>query len=168
MGEGDDAGMVEFCCEQHPRLVGLLALRVGDRAIAEELAQDVLVAVCERWSSLEQPRAWANRVALNRAGSWWRRRHAEWRANARHGPDPSVTADHDHGDVLAVRELVAALPRRQRTALLYRYYASMTVAETATSMRCAEGTVRALTHQAMSTLRVATGLLDDQEGADVR
>ena len=168
MGGGDDEEMVAFCRDHHPRLVGLLALQVGDRSIAEELAQDVLVAVCERWGSLDQPRAWANRVALNRASSWWRRRQAEWRANARHGPHPSTSTQQDPGEVLAVRELVAALPDRQRTALLYRYYASMTVAETAQSMRCAEGTVRALTHQAMSTLRDATGLLEQEEDADVR
>lgn len=52
-----------------------------------------------------------------------------------------------------VRTAVAELPRRQRTALAYRYYAGFDVAETATAMGCAPGTVRALTHQAMTKLR---------------
>jgi RNA polymerase sigma-70 factor (ECF subfamily) len=31
-----------FCAEEHPRLVGALSLYCGDRAVAEELAQDAL------------------------------------------------------------------------------------------------------------------------------
>lgn len=170
MADGD--AMAAFCREHHARLIGLIALQVGDRAVAEELAQEVLVRVCERWPTIEQPRAWASRVAMNLSASWWRRRYAEWRANARHTATAGAgDRPPDGADVLAVRRAVAQLPRRQREAVAYRFYAGLSVAETAAAMDCARGTVRALTHQAVTALREDAGLLvtgdDEEETADV-
>ena len=45
------------------------------------------------------------------------------------------------------------LTARQREAIVLRYYAQLSGAETASVMHCAEGTVRALTYQAISSLR---------------
>jgi predicted RNA polymerase sigma factor len=42
---------VELCRSLHPRLVGTLALHCGDVGVAEEIAQDALVRVVERWSA---------------------------------------------------------------------------------------------------------------------
>ncbi len=56
---------------------------------------------------------------------------------------------------MAVRDAVRQLPDRQRQAIVCRYYVQMTVRETAVAMRCAEGTVRALTSQGLSNLRGA-------------
>lgn len=159
-----------FCAAQHRRLVGLLSLQVGDRHLAEELAQDVLLKVCEHWSRLENPSAWMHRVAINHANSWFRRRGAERRANARHRNQQVGLAPPDRANAVAVREAVAALPERQRTALAYRYYAGFSVRETADAMSCAEGTVKALTHQAIASLRHNAALLPttDEEDAHVR
>lgn len=142
-----------FCAHQHSRLIGLLGLHVGDREVAEELAQDVLAKVCQHWPRLEDPRAWMNRVAINHANSWLRRRAAERRAMARRKGQQVQEPPTDQADAVAVREAVARLPRRQRTALVYRYYAGLSVTETAEAMSCAPGTVRALTSQAVSGLR---------------
>ncbi len=49
--------------------------------------------------------------------------------------------------------VVARLPKRQRTALILRHYAQFSVAETAEAMKCAPGTVKALTFQAIQQLR---------------
>jgi RNA polymerase sigma factor (sigma-70 family) len=53
----------------------------------------------------------------------------------------------------AVRAAVRRLPRRQREAVIHRFFLGLTVEETAASMRCAPGTVTALTHQALTRLR---------------
>ena len=160
----------EFCQAQHQRLVGLLSLQVGDRHVAEELAQDVLIKVCEHWPSLEDPTAWMHRVAINHANSWFRRRGAERRANARHHNQQVSPASPDRADAVAVREAVAQLPRRQRTALVYRYYAGFSIRETSEAMSCAEGTVKALTHQAIASLRDRVALMPttDEENLHVR
>lgn len=147
-----------FCAHEHGRLIGLLSLQVGDRDVAEELAQDVLVKVCQHWPSLDDPRAWMNRVAINHANSWLRRRGAERRATARRRGQQVDEPAPDQADAIAVRTAVAALPARQRTALVYRYYAGFSVAEAARAMSCAPGTVRALTHQAIAALRERAAL----------
>jgi RNA polymerase sigma-70 factor (sigma-E family) len=157
--------MTAFCRAEHPRLVGALTLQTGDRAVAEELAQEALIRLCQHWprvSRLAAPRAWVHKVALNQARSWGRRRSAERRARARHDARPVEVADATDGaDRLAVRAALRELPDRQRTAVVLRYYADLTAAQTAEVMGCSEGTVRALTHQALTRLRTRGGLLED-------
>lgn len=148
-----DMKLEAFLAAQHGRVLGLLVLHVGDRWVAEELAQDVLLRVAERWpkvSRMEQPSGWVTRVALNVANSSLRRTYAGRRAKARLHERPTET---DHADVLAVRAAVAALPRRQRTAVVLRHFTGHSVRETADVMGIAEGTVTALTHQALTALR---------------
>lgn len=69
----------------------------------------------------------------------------------------------DTTTAIAVRQAVADLPPRQRQAILCRFYGQLSVAETAASMRCAEGTVKALTHQAIANLRGAGLHVADNE-----
>lgn len=156
--------LAAFVHQEHRRLVGLLALQVGRITVAEELAQDALIRLCEHWPRVRHMadrRSWLNRVAINLANSWWRRRYAERRANRRHGPGELVD-EHTTADVIAVREAVAALPPRQRTVIALRFYEQMSVAETAAQMRCAEGTVKSLTHKALTRLRDRAGLVDEE------
>lgn len=146
-----------FCTAEHPRLVGLLALHVGDRLVAEELAQDALVRLQEQWPKVRlmaSPHAWLCRVGVNLANSWWRRRYAERRAMALSASGQRSAGSDDAADVVAIRTAVAALPRRQRTALTLRYFAGLSVTETAADMRCAEGTVKSLCSQAIAGLRL--------------
>lgn len=156
-----DPGLAEVCRREYPRLVGLLALHVGDVPTAEELAQEALLQLCRRWSSVDNPRAWLTVVATNLANSWLRRHLAERRAYGRHGQVPDRTHDPDQAEIVAVREAVAALPRRQRTAVVLRFFEQLSVAETAAVMGCAEGTVKANTHRGIAALRLTGGLLED-------
>jgi RNA polymerase sigma factor (sigma-70 family) len=163
MDDAVEINLAEWCEANYPRLVGLLALYVRDRGVAEELAQETLLRVCQRWSEvrhMNSPHAWSVRVSLNIANSWGRRRAAERRAQARYGDTSPPESLPDHAAVLAVREAISRLPRRQRTALVLRYYEEFSVVETASIMQCAEGTVRALTHQAMQRLRQEPGITE--------
>ncbi|MEM9712739.1 MAG: sigma-70 family RNA polymerase sigma factor [Actinomycetota bacterium] len=148
-----DADLAAFCAEHHARLVGLLILRVGDRHVAEELAQDALVRLVERWDrvrDLQAPWPWLVRVAVNLSTSRWRRRAAERRALARVGP-PEGSEELDSS--LAVLDLVGRLPPRQAMAVVLRHYALLSVDETAEIMRCRPGTVKALSAQGRARLR---------------
>jgi RNA polymerase sigma-70 factor (sigma-E family) len=145
-----------FMRELHPRLIGGLTLYCGQAALAEELTQETLARVWGRWSEVRNhpaPHAWAWRVALNLASSWFRRKAIERRATARLGPPASLSFDPDVADRVAVREAVAALPTRQRAVLVLRYFEDLSVAETAEAMGCAQGTVKSMTHQAIAALR---------------
>lgn len=148
-----------FCEAEYPRLVAALDLHVGDVHVAEELAQEALVRAAKRWSRvsrLESPGGWTHRVAMNLATSWWRRRQAEWRANRRTGGAPEP-AELDVASRQAVRDAVAALPAKQRTALILRYYLDLPAAEAAERMGSTPGAVRALTKRAVATLRDELG-----------
>ena len=157
-----DHQLAAFCEREHPRLVGSLALYLGDRHVAEELAQDALVRLCQHWPrvrDMASPEAWLRRVAFNLARSMLRRRSAERRAMARHGGDV-LEQWRDDATVIALREAVGELPARMREAVIRRYVLGESVRSVAESMRCAEGTVKALTHKGIQRLR--THHLDDQ------
>ena len=164
-----DAEMVAFCRREHPRIVGVLSYSLGDRGVAEELAQETIIRVCSNWPkvrTMSSPQAWTHRVALNLSNSWLRRRVAERKATAKLQVSAVSAPPPDEADAIAVRAAVGQLPERQRIALVLRYYADLPAAEVASVMGCKEGTVRALTYQAIATLRDHAGLLDMQEITD--
>ncbi|MEA2844589.1 MAG: hypothetical protein QOJ69_2260 [Actinomycetota bacterium] len=157
-----------FCQREFPHLVGLLGLYCGDRSTAEDLAQETLARVWQRWervSRLDAPELWARRVALNLANSWFRRRAAAGRAVARLAGQlhPGVvmvgTADVD------LQSVLAGLAPRQRAVLVLRFYEDLSVSDTARAMRCREGAVKALTAQGLDALRrrgiVPRGVTDE-------
>lgn len=155
--------LARICEREHPRLVGLLTLRTGDRGVAEELAQDALVELCRVWPAVDRPDRWLTTVALNRSRSWWRRRAAERRALARHGAVDEAVPARPVADGVALIDAVAALPRRQQEALLLPFHAGYSVAETAAHLGCAEGTVTSLTARAREALRNAGIRLHEEE-----
>lgn len=156
--------VVEFCRHEHPRLVASLRLYTGDRDLADELAQEALARAYRDWrrvSELHNPAAWTHRVAINLANSSLRRRRYERAARARAAsrahdrhddPDPTLAA--------VLRSALAALPQRQREAVVLRFLLDMSVEMTAVHMRCAQGTVRALTAQGIAALRRRAELAD--------
>lgn len=163
-----EAGLDEFCRAHHLRVVGLLALYMGDRSVAEELAQESFSRVCEHWPKVREmarPDAWVNRVAINLANSWFRRGLAERLAHARHGPHPD-RVERDDAEVIAVRDAVSRLPRRQRTVIVLRFYGGFSVRETAELMSCAEGTVKSLTHKAVAALQQRLGPIEMKDSHD--
>lgn len=153
----DDAAA--FCAAEYPRLVGALGLYVGDRAIAEELAQEALLRACQRWervSKLESPGGWTWHVARNLATSHFRRRRVERRAAARiAAAGPAAPAEPDGND--DIRRFVAALPERQKAALVLRYYLDLSVEQTAQRLNITPDAVRSLTKRAVAELRRQLG-----------
>lgn len=158
-----------FCEGEHPRLVGALSLYCGDAGVAQELAQDALARACRDWPRvrrLDAPGAWTHRVAINLANSLFRRRAAEARARSRlNGTATPAAAPVDPATAIALRNAVASLPRRPRTALILRYYVDLPVREVAALMGCPEGTVKTLTGRAIASLR---RLLPPDELEEVR
>ncbi|MGH2774808.1 MAG: RNA polymerase sigma factor [Actinomycetota bacterium] len=151
------AELASFCRREYPRLVGALSLYCGDRHVAEELAQEAIARVCRDWhrvKGMDAPGAWTHRVAINLANSHLRRRAAERNARQRLAARGTEVFDEpDTASAVALRQAVAKLPRRQRIALVYRYYLDLSVREAAELMECPDGTVKTLTARAISNLR---------------
>jgi len=151
----DQAELAALCAGEYGRLVCSLRLFVSDAGVAQELAQEALLKLCEQWPKVcrhDRPTAWLYAVAFNGARSWRRRRGAERRAYARvRLLDEPRTADAE--EAVAVRAAIAELAPRQRQAVILRYFLGLTTAEAAIVMSCADGTVRALTSQGLAALR---------------
>jgi RNA polymerase sigma-70 factor (ECF subfamily) len=147
----------DFYSTNFAQLTGSLVLYTGDSELAMDLAQETMARAYRDWRKvcrLDSPPAWLHRVAFNLANSTFRKRMNEWRSSARwRARSETVHHDADTPDAVTIRRLVASLPSRQKTALVLRYYADLSVKETADVMGCAEGTVRALTSQALESLR---------------
>jgi len=138
----------------------------GSQGEAEELVQEAFVRCYQRWAKVEgydNPGAWLRRVLLNLAASRGRRLAAEVRAlthlGARPSHHPAGPAEAGAGDEefwAAVRRL----PRRQAQAIVLYYGDDLPTDDVARVMCCAEGTVRALLHQARTGL---AKVLDPEE-----
>lgn len=155
-----------FVRSLYPRVRGLLHLHTGDPDLAADLTQETLARVWARWPRvrrLTSPQAYTFRIALNLSASWFRRRARERRATARLGGD-GVAEPPTSADQLAVREAVLRLSRRQREVVLLRYFAGLSVDETAGALRCAPGTVMTHTHRALAHLRAQFDEAGDHDG----
>jgi RNA polymerase sigma factor (sigma-70 family) len=160
-GVADDPQLAEFCRVEWPRLVGSLGLYVGDRELAEDLAQEALIRVCANWLRVrdaDSPSAWAHRAAFNLAKSH-HRREATWRRLRPRAVAPVEVVQSDGAAALAIRDAVAALPEPQRQALVLRYFADLSVRDAADVMGCPENTVKTHTRRALDSLR-ERGLLE--------
>lgn len=155
--DNDDAteAFVGLCREVHPRLVNTLVLYCGNRGLAEECAQEALTRAWRDWSKISASGAaesWIFRTAFNLVKSWFRRVRVARRRSLEMGGDWSV--EPDIARAVTVRRAVDALPARQRQAVILRYFADLSVEATSLAMSIAPGTVRALTAQAVASLRL--------------
>ncbi|HEV7886397.1 MAG TPA: sigma-70 family RNA polymerase sigma factor, partial [Acidimicrobiales bacterium] len=156
--------LAAFYRAEFPRLAAALTLYTGDRELAAELAQEAMARACRHWGRLQHfdsPAAWVHRVGINLANSAWRR--AGRRVDPAHGVESP--RPHDPSTALAVRAAVARLPRRQRSALVLRYFVDLSVDDVARLLRCSPGTVKARTAQALANLR-RTGARADDDAPD--
>jgi RNA polymerase sigma-70 factor (ECF subfamily) len=171
MGDVSNQEFSAFCLEVHPRLVGALSLYCGEPAVAEELAQEALAVAFRDWLKvrrMDDRAGWTFRVGFNLCNSYFRRRAAERRANARlqiSTSDTPVMAEPE--EAVAVRQSVARLPRRQRAAVVLRFLADYSVAETARVMDCPEATVKTLTRRGLAALRLQDDIKELREVRDV-
>ena len=145
---------------------------MGDVGIAEDLAQDALVAALEQWPRSgvpDNPGAWLMTTAKNRAIDRLRRgemaarkeeelgRELELRARLAE-PDLAAAADDDIGDDLLSLIFIACHPvlsTEARVALTLRLVGSLTTAEIARAFLAKESTVAQRIVRAKRTLAEA-------------
>ncbi|WP_374313642.1 RNA polymerase sigma factor [Streptomyces sp. XM4011] len=148
-----------------PRVIAAAARIVRDVGIAEELAQDALVAALEQWPESgvpDRPGAWLTATARHRAVDLVRRKETYARKLAEVGraltdvpPPPEPAAPDDIDDDLLRLIFTAChpvLPVEGRVALTLRLLGGLTTAEIARAFLAAEPTVAQRIVRAKRTL----------------
>ena len=166
----DEVAIREFLHTAYPRLVAAVALVGGSRPAAEDAVQEALLRAWERsekGEEIESLGSWVATVALNLARSALRRVRSERRARARlHGSAWTEDLSIDAGRSIDVERALAALPRRQREAVVLRYYLQFDTKEIAAALKVNEGTVKSTLFRARAALAGALGIVEPEEAND--
>jgi RNA polymerase sigma-70 factor (sigma-E family) len=151
-----------FVAERLDRLLRYATALTCDPHLAQDVVQEVLLRAQHRWArigSLHSPDAYLRRMITNEYLSWRRRKAARTIASTHGTLDALGTPVADpatgYAERDAMRARIAALPRKQRAAILLRYYEDCTDQEIADVLGCTAGTVRSHISRALATLRAA-------------
>lgn len=139
---------------------------LGSREHAADVAQEVAVQALRRLVQLREPGAfdvWVHRMAVRETLRQARRRRLSWTRErpADDLPEPMAAAGGADDDALqqALDRALAALPARQRVAVVLKYVHDLTEAEIAAALGCAPGTAASLLSRGRAALRSDPELL---------
>ena len=152
----------EFVQACSPRLFRTALLLAGqDRAAAEDLLQLALERAYRHWARVcrsGDPERYVQRILANASNDRWRR--AARRPERLLRPGDAGPLAQDQSDAVAERDFLmralAALPPRQRTVLVLRYFNDLSEAEIADALACSIGTVKIYASRGLARLREIT------------
>lgn len=157
-----DAGFEDFFRGQYPALCRALTLLTGDPLEAQDLAQEALARVYERWdrvAAMDSAGGYLYRIALNlqrkRVMRCWR--PAVFGPGSGGGVDPAEVIEAR----AEVARMLGALPLGQRQALVLIEWLGLEVREAARVLGIKPASVRVRVHRAKTTLRDQFGVADD-------
>lgn len=142
------------------QLVGLALLILGGNAAAEDIVQEAFIRVYGSWSKIRDPdraASYLRSTTINLARSVLRRQQTA----RRYAPDPPAEPAGPEEQVLTkvrnagVMDALRLLPWRQQQVIMLRYYADLSVLETAQTLQISAGTVKRHGFRAMATLAEA-------------
>jgi len=166
------------------RLIAGLARMVGDVGLAEDMAQDALVAAMEKWPSSgvpDNPGAWLMATAKNRTIDRLRREKTYERKQEEVARDTGVlfamersdfeaAADDEIGDDLLALIFTCCHPllsREARVALTLRLLGGLTTTEIASAFLASESTIAQRLVRAKKALREAKVPFEVPRGAEL-
>lgn len=148
------ADFTAWVSDHHRPLLNFAQLVAGDAATGEDLLQIALARAYLKWSKIsasgEHPLGYVRRIIVNENASLWRR---AWKRRERSTGSVPEAGTVDPTSIDTTWEMVQALPSRQRAAVALRYYADLSVNETAEIMGCSVGAVKTHTARALQKLR---------------
>jgi RNA polymerase sigma-70 factor (sigma-E family) len=149
-------GFTAFYRRHLGEAVRLAYLLCGSQSQAEEAVADAFARLYPRWlaGSAENWPGYLKRAVVNEIHN--RRRHRRVEAREEQRRTVALKAGRPE-DAIADRQLVMAalaqLPPRQRAAIVLRYYADLSEAETAATLGVSVGSVKSSVSRGLSRLR---------------
>jgi RNA polymerase sigma factor (sigma-70 family) len=179
MGSDAAAAVTAVWRHESSRLIAGLMAVTRDLDLAEDLAQDALVAALQQWPGEgipSNPGAWLMAVAKRRAIDQFRRNQTQRRRVAELGQDLEDVmeadlesrVDHIEDDLLRLIFLAChpVLPAEARAALTLRLVGGLTTAEIARAFLVKDATMGQRISRAKRTLAEAGASFDLPTGAD--
>lgn len=150
------AKLTDLYQRHYRQLLRIAVLLVDDRASAEDVVQDAFVRVYDSRTRLRDPDkalAFLRQAVLNRARSVLRRRMVAKRYQPRIAVREAQPDDSRRGvDRAVLGDALARLPRRQREAVVLRYYADLSELRTAELMGVTPGAVKSYCSRGVARL----------------
>lgn len=144
MGEVGSTGAVEACLRsEFERLVQIVAVVTGSVPAAQDAVLEAFARAWEREAKggdFVHLAGWVITAALNLARSGRRRAKVERRARPELASGP--TSDPDVAALVDLERAVAALPGRQREAVILHYLLDLDVATVAALLGVSDGTIK--------------------------
>lgn len=166
----DEVAFAELYTIAAPRLFGMTLRVLGQRALAEEVTQEVFVVIWTTCASFDPARGSAmswmltiahrraiDRVRSARAGS---RRDDAWAAYQLETTSVDTTAEEAGASLEAatVRAALRTLSPKHRTAIFLAYFGGQTYSEVAVSLGIPAGTAKTRIRDGLRALREALGV----------
>jgi RNA polymerase sigma-70 factor (sigma-E family) len=156
-----DREFAEYMQARQPSLLRTAYLLTGDRHTAEDLVQTALAKLYLSWDKVQRREVvdgYVRRILVNEHNSLWRRAWKKRETTTAELPEraaapDSPTATHD----TELWAFVQTLPRKQRAAIVLRYYEELSEAETAELLGVSVGTVKSQTSRALASMRARVG-----------
>jgi RNA polymerase sigma-70 factor (sigma-E family) len=161
----DRADFIEWASARKGGLLGTAYVMVGDHHLAEDIVQEALTKTYVAWPRIRdtsKAEAYARRAVARTAISWWRRKSSHERPCERL---PDEAGRDTMADDISRRDSVwvqlQALPIRQRSAIVLRFYEDLSVADTAHALGCSEGSVKSQVSRGLARLKETLGDIDE-------
>lgn len=170
MADGDVRALNDVYARYGPMLLGFLSARLPTRQLAEEVLQDVMLAVWDnahKFEARSKVKTWLLVIARNRAINATRRKKLPLidinqvfdLSSDETGPMEAVVR-HEEQD--KVRAAIKKLPEGQREVLVLVFYHQLTGPEVAEVLDISEGTVKSRLHRAKENLKGLLAQEDDR------
>jgi RNA polymerase sigma-70 factor (ECF subfamily) len=168
---GDEAAFRRLAARHAARTLALSRRMLANAADADEVMQEAMLRVwvnAPHWRAEAAFKTWLYRVVVNLCLNRQRHKSLAPLDDAAEVPDPSPSAlaslERREADATVARA-IAALPDRQRAAIVLTYYEDLSNAEAASVLETTVSSVEALLVRAKRTLRAELRAQSDDSGS---
>ncbi len=162
--EGDEEAFRELVEAYRERIFWVAYGNVGDREVAKDITQDVLVSVYSSLHQFDRDRSfstWLFAIVRNRCIDWLRKHGSDDRVSLdymdyEHPVDQHPAADvHNRELQKEVHRILQRIPEKYRMVLTLRELEGMSCKKIAEMIDCTPGTTRWRVHRARKLFRQA-------------